>query len=554
MPPIFTTLHGYFAWTGLALLVLLSLGPLWARQAASGPRGGLRGGDAAYGLVLLFTLLAFRWPGFFVQRSFSPDEAQFIAGARTLMDDAVFWRSVDGQTAGPLVYYALIPLAPFGLLNYTGARLIGCLMVFGVLWFSYRGLQSLVGGALARLCLLPAACLFAFSVNTEFVHYSSEHIPLLLMAIGINGMAAIVTREDASRFPVRDWLVPGMALGATAFSKLQAVPAAAVLLLTATLWLLTRNELPWSRRWGAVGKLAAAVGIVPLGFALMLTLGDSWKSFWYSYFLENFSYFQGGDEPLSTLLPFLMASRSWFLMAAGSVGIVILSVWKMDLRSSSGRWALVLVTAFAAASLPFTLFTRRHLHYQLLLIMPLVLLAAVTMASAWRASAEAMAAKSRRRILVGALGALVLAQIVARGFQGNWFLARMGGAQPTPDNISRTILQHAKPGDRLAIWGYRLEHYVETGLAQATSNANAASQLTPSPLQAYFVERYVSELQRSRPRFFVDSVGPSEAVISFWDRSRFAHEQYPSLAAFVANGYQLIGEVDHARIYLRKDS
>src|SRR5882724_7824274 len=58
--------------------------------------------DWGFALLLLVCLLAWRWPPLLYNQELNPDEAQLIAGAVTLAHDPVFWRSVDGGTAGPL--------------------------------------------------------------------------------------------------------------------------------------------------------------------------------------------------------------------------------------------------------------------------------------------------------------------------------------------------------------------------------------------------------------------------------------------------------------------
>lgn len=553
MLPFFTTVYGPLACAGLALVVIASLPGLWRDTAAPRWIDWFRGREGVYAAVLLLGLLLFRWPIFFVQHPLNPDEAQFIVGALTLWEDPIFWRAFDGQTAGPLIYYGLMPLKLFGLLNYTGAKLTACLMVFGTLWFSYRSLRVLVGAGLARLGILPAFCFFAFTVHTEFVHYTSEHAPLLLLAVGLSGLAVVLARENLSPFPTRSWLLAGAAFGAVPFSKLQAVPAAAALLLTAAAWILTRDTLTRRQRWAELGKLSAAVCFVPAGFAVMLTVGGAWENFWYSYFANNLAYLDSSvaspRQTLGSLLPYLTMSWDWCALAAGCLVLTAATLGRLDLRDSRLRWALVAATAFAVASTPFTLFLRRYPHYLLFLVMPLAFLASVALACAWLAP---QASALHRRLLAGLLAAGLAAQATVKALEGNPHLSGMSGTSPVVDDVARLILGHATPGDRMAVWGWRGHLHVETGLPQGTSDSNSVSQMTPSALQDYFVARYVRELQRTRPRIFVDAVGPSASAVNFLDRSLYAHEQFPTVAAFIAEHYAQVAELDHARIYVRK--
>ena len=78
-------------------------------RAARRPAGN--GLTAALDFLVLFCfLLAWRWPFLLSAEEYNPDESQFIAGAITLAQDPVFFRSVDGTTSGPLNFYALLPI------------------------------------------------------------------------------------------------------------------------------------------------------------------------------------------------------------------------------------------------------------------------------------------------------------------------------------------------------------------------------------------------------------------------------------------------------------
>lgn len=164
------------------------------------------------------------------------------------------WRSLEGQTAGPLVYYALLPLAPLGRLDFLGPRVVGCLIIFGTLWFSYRALWAGWGETLARLGVLPLACFFVLSTHTQFVHYSSEHVSLLLLALALAGVLAALAGGEVPPAWKPAWVGTGAALGAIPFAKLQAVPPAAI-------W-PARGARRRRARFAAIGTLLAWLWLV----------------------------------------------------------------------------------------------------------------------------------------------------------------------------------------------------------------------------------------------------------------------------------------------------
>ena len=92
---------------------------------------------------------------------------------------------------------------------------------------------------------------------------------------------------------------------------------------------------------------------------------------------------------------------------------------------------------------------------------------------------------------------------------------------------------------------------MESGLPQATREAHTEREIRPSPLRdTYFRPRFMADLRRHRPAFFVDAVGSGTFYYS--DRAAFAHETYPELRAYVQEHYVLLTDVVYARIYLRK--
>src|SRR5882757_8822920 len=142
--------HPQSYWALLALPTLLLFLRFWqaVRAATATPNRPAVSPGWRDGAVLGLFLLAWRWPFLLVAREFNPDESQLIAGALTLTRDPVFWRSVDGNTAGPFDFYALLPLHWLGLpLDYFTARLTGLLIIWGTLFLCLRTLARIFGPA-----------------------------------------------------------------------------------------------------------------------------------------------------------------------------------------------------------------------------------------------------------------------------------------------------------------------------------------------------------------------------------------------------------------------
>lgn len=553
------------AWGGWTLFAAVCLRPVWRPRPQPGPAAASRVGEGAFALLMLAGLFLFRWPGFFVPHWIDWDETQFIAGGLTLWHDPMPWRSMDGQTAGPLTYFALAPLKLLGSIDYAGARAVGCAFVFGALWFSYRALRRVWGEPAARMAILPAFSFFAFSSHSQFVHYSSEPLALLLLAIALEGIFAAMGREPGAPPPAGRWLLAGVALGAAPWAKLQAVPQGAGLLLAASLWAAQRREWTRRERWVAIASLLAGLWVVPLAFAALITAGGVWRDFWISYIAQNFFYAFHSAEigdlintSAGNWLQYLVgSSRAFGAFLIGSLAAALVLWWRGRRTPIRARWPLGVLLVFGVASLPAGLSPNHYLYYLLYLVLPPALIAGALAAERWNSGLAEPDEGGRRTRRGAVLGLLLcsLAPIVAIKLAiGNPYVKETRFTlRPEPDAVSRIVLAHTSPGDSLVVWGYWSEPHVLTQLRQGTARSNSWLELKYSPYQAYFRESYLADLRRNRPRVFLDAVGTNPGANAFFSRRQYAHETVPEMRDYIAENYEFVADVDEVRIYLRKN-
>jgi hypothetical protein len=518
-----------------------------------------RASPSVYAWLMLASLLMWRWPAFLVATEFSADESQFVAGAITLGDDPVFWRSVDGQTVGPLGYYALLPLALFGPPNFFGARLIVCLLVFGALWFSYRGIRAVWGDAMARCIVLPGFCFFALTNRFGFIFYTSEYVSLLILAIGQASLLVAMAEKQDAVTRGGEWLIAGLALGAIPFVKLQPVLPAAVLLLAALVWVAAqRGWTPGIRRRTAV-ILLAGVCVVPALFAAMLSIGGAWEVFWLSYIKQNLAYTTDGWNGLRTAV-----AIAWPHLRQGGgmfVFVIVVSVCAMPLLAAShgrptsfDRVPVRLMLIYALTWIPVCFATRPYRHYLVYLVLPFTLLAGVALARRWNISRSGDGFFAHQRgLAIFWFALLVVPQIAHKAISGDPYWAKIdaGRITPEPEPIAREVLRRAHKGDRLSVWGYQPKFHVQTGLPQGTHECNSYYQITPGPHREYHRRRYLEELERRRPRFRVDATGylgnPARAA-----RPSLAQQGYSDLREYVAANYDLVMEDNYTWLFVRR--
>ncbi len=513
-------------WLTLAALVAESV-----RNIPS-PRG-------RWWLLVGVALFAWRWPLLWVPHQFNPDESQLIAGAITLTHDPLFWRSVDGGTAGPLDFYPLLPAAwADGTASFAVARVIELLAVFGTLFFAGEAVAVLIDRRVAQLSVLPAAIFHALTTAPDFTHYSTEVVPVLLLAAA--GYAA--TREMTAWPRARLWII-AVLLGGVPWAKPQAAP------LAAALWIVIAWREKSTARNASLLPLIVGPLLPALGCIGAVTLAGQSEHLFVPYLLRNLNYVR--DAPLPWGERAVLQGRNalldgylglWFASTLVFFGLALL-VWRraaVTPRRILGVAATLLAVGVWVVITP----SRPSMHHLLLVTLPLI----------WFAGAALNLSLGATRAALPALAFLVccaLPQVVWRVRVGDVFVG-IHAAQVSPPHrqLAALVRKLVGPDEALAMWGWRCSLYVEAGRRQATREAHTEAQIYENPYQRYFLRRYLEDFQRSDPPLFVDAVGPGN--FAFENRDR-AHEAFPPLRAWVQTHYALIGEVDGTRLYLRND-
>lgn len=536
-------------WT-LALAATLWCLVLAARPTTLAPEA--RGSTPWFEWALIGCLFAWRWPVLFAAHTLNPDEAQQIAGAITLTHDPVFWRSVDGSTAGPLNFYVLtLPALVGAPLDFFFARLLGLLMIAGSLVILHRTLAGEVGAAVAAPATLAAMLAFALTTDWDFLHLSSEHLSVLMSTAA----AALWwrARPGAGGHSLGRWAAAGFVAGMLPWAKLQAAPFAALFGGAAVLVAAVRSKATPRGAWLEFGAYAGGFAL-PSALALILIFVAGVQSdFWFSYITRNVQYADQGWDLSFVLSEMVRLTTPLWTYPTFVVGCAVLAVTGMTgslLRRQRPASFAIAAAVFALTAIVVVFSPRRGFpHYLLFSIVPLAALAGAASPGilSWPHRAAA-----RRALLV----ALVLGSV-----------SLVGGrlAQPTSFMIGQ-LAEHwrhpfsplalkvrgaAQPGDSIAVWGWMTEIYVQCALPQAVRDAHSQRQIESGPTQRYYRERYLADFLQHRPAFFIDAVG--DGAFGFQDRGVYAHETFPALARIIRADYVLVSDETHARLYVRRD-
>ncbi|MDQ5978667.1 MAG: hypothetical protein QG602_1641, partial [Verrucomicrobiota bacterium] len=345
----------------------------------------------------------------------------------------------------------------------------------------------------------------------------------------------------------------GACLGAVPYAKLQSTPHAGLLGLIGIVlvWLLARGQ---AARWKLLGALLSGAVAPTALHSVYLTVFGLWGQFWFTYVVSAFDFLETSGHRFSDMpgrffnLAATSPSFSWFLW--GNLGFVLLYL-RAPRHSDILRAAIPLAWISLAAAW-FTVIRpgRESAHYLHLLVIPVTTLVGVVLGNAF-SDLPAAGARPGWKTL-GAFALLTLGpQVVNHAVAYHRFIGHTQRHWEAPVSDTAAYLQaRLMPGDTMAMWGWAPHLHVETQLPHATREAQSGNQIMQWPLTRFFVERYLGDLERWRPVWFVDAVGPGAFI--FADRSHHAHESVPALRRWIAGNYDFEAEIDRRRIYRLK--
>jgi hypothetical protein len=508
--------------------------------------------DWRWGWAIVAILFAGRWPSLFVSRQFNTDEGLQIAGAITLRHDPLFWRSVFGTTTGPLDFYVLLPLGTlFGADNYFTARLTGLLLIAGALIFAHQALASTFGRTIARVSTFSTVCFEAFTVHPDFLHYSTELLPISLLSSAF--YLSLRLRHDGDRHALLRALAVGALLGMVPFAKLQAAPIAAA----GGLMLVGRELVPSSRSTLHFTRAAKLVvgALMPLAlFAIMLATTDDRDGAFTSFISANVAYAQNGfGSVFDTFAKIAQRGESTLFLTWLGASCVVLLMMLPWIRTADHRsrtfvlsiliWLLISAACIAAPRRPF-------LHYLQLSVIPITLVVGAGIGMARVRLAENRNA-TRKLVLLGAFILPMASILFSGGFAPNPFLGKLALYQRYPaGDVGQVIQTYVSAGEALAVWGWNARYYVETGTRQATRHAMTDMEILVNPYSAFFRSRYLEDFAKAMPPVFVDG----SFVPGHFTNREIAHDiSYPELGELIGSSYELVQTIEEVRIFVRRD-
>jgi hypothetical protein len=545
------------------LLALLAILVIW--PAATNKTG--RMGAAFFVLVLCAFVILARWPGLFYPRGFNPDEDQFVAAARALVLDPVFFRATEAGSSGPLNVYPLLASLLAGVWpTLFSARLVGLAMICGALVAVYCAGRAVFSEPVARFGALLPGVFFGLTNYWDFTHYTSEHMPMAILAWGAAmSLWALARPEMTFSRRVAVACLAACLFSLVPFAKLQAAMAAVVYsgILVAGVALYGSC---WRQKVGGIAIVCVAGILLPIALMVFFVFNGVFDYFWKSYILNALAYqgsgYQGQSAwqmlgmilfafPPNHPIDFLWFSTGWLaLMCLGGAALLCF-------RRRSVPWRVWGVFAYMVLVIGLAIWTvtapqRNYPHYLLFLPIPMGMFSMALLGLIDEKLVQRGATSRLVLIVLAVIGALGPMLVWRTMSPNSWAGLAQNWSKEEKGLIAKKLLEVSQGEGRLCVWGYNPTLYTETGLLQATRLSTSSGLFNDNALRSFFLATYIDDLQRNRPLVFVDAVAPDQFVM-MTKREEHGHEKIPEIRDFVAANYTLFEEIDGVRIYKWKE-
>jgi hypothetical protein len=489
--------------------------------------------DLVLPLAFGAAIFASRIPAILCDCELNVDESQMIAQVRRYQLDLLPWRSVNGDTGGPLNTWYLLAVHLLGMpLEYAWVHALSAATLAVTVILAYVAARRFFGREGAFVGGVFATLWAVLHQVTDFSQYASELVPNLLVVAAVTCVGRSFPFDVAAAF----------FLGLMPWAKLQVVPIGIVIgawLVARTLWPRKADSAALQTRLGRASVIVLTAALPSLLMIYEVAKGGAWEDCKRAYFVTNLSY--AGE---ATLGPFLRRALDCVVLSStvapwcvGLLAAALLVPWRraivsrfMDWRAPAG-----LVLAIVAASVIAWARTRAEwAHYDFFLLPGLLLATAAVMAPGptpkpGRVRAAAFA--------VAAAYLFVLAKPAVD--YGRTLLVRRQEPQEA-DGLLGAIRALA-PGFRtMAIWGWRPSIYVRGALTPPTRQANCGFLFIENPSRDFLRARYAGDLEKSLPDLVLDSGGMS--FEKFWHGVHLV--EVPELAPIIRAHYFLKGSID----------
>jgi hypothetical protein len=505
--------------------------------------------------VAVLALLYGRWSSIIFPISLNPDEVQAAANTLRILNYGFNWDSLDGTTVGPLNSIILMWPKIIGLdVTLSFVRLTAFFILSLIFIVVYLSIQIFLDRWAAVFCSAPLVFFYAYTKSPEFLHYSSELLPVLILCIA-NFFIISILHNPQKLLPINIFFI-GVLLGSAPFAKLQATPIAFFIGIFALLLIVyhttTRKENIFSL---LVGSL-----IVPAIFFVPLIISGNLSHFWYSYIVWAGVYVKestsilgihgmiASDDTLRVVIYFLFSllifcslshrlvdyrrvfsGRKYGVGSLYSFIILMVALWAISKPGNPFPHYLMFFPPFFIIFLAYSL--RFYLHSFVQRIVFLVAYVVFSFASFYSLAYDAGEFNFNRKSH---------ATVLKKNFQ---------------IELPNILAWLPSTNDSLLVWGWMPQWYLLSSRVPATRESHTFSQIVPSKLSNYFRSRFLLDFDRSNPDFVIDAV--KGASFGFNDPSKYSPYIFPEFRDILKSRYNILSSLKGNNacpdLYIRND-
>jgi len=531
-----------------AALLVLALYSAYQKKASAKERWWLLWGG--FCLVLAIALPVWRWRSLVYNGEINVDESQILAQALRYRLDPIPWRSVDGGSGGPLYTWALFWAPLVGLkFHYLAARITSLACYFLMCVALSLTASRLVGRRFALLLTMPVVTLSLTAFNFDYVFFSSEQLPMALMA-----WACYLLTLQVPTPRVAPAYFLGFLTGALPFCKIQAGPAGVVLWLigAGSLWVFRKNAA--NLRNVIIAQVLGGLSVAVLILTPVIIQG-AWGEFITLYIKGALGYQSSANtqnvNPVSHLWMLVNAVpefKSYYIALLLTSSALVGAAIALEKRKDQNPWMALLAAVLFTITVAFSVAHSGYgfAHYTLLLLVPLTVLTGVLGLFVNSGVLEKTVNHSVAVASVAMASVFFQVKQVWLDYQkqpallGNWG----NGIHP----IGELIQKLTQPGDTILVWGYAPKFHVFSGVPPSYRVITTVPLLADpdnSPDSPAGV-RYLADLAKYPPALIIDA--PDE----FWfpdpkvpRGSAARHFSHPATSSLVSKNYELMGQINY---------
>lgn len=493
-----------------------------------------------------------RLPVFLYNLPLNPDESQLLAQGLTLAYDPILYRSVDPTTSGPCNSFLLTFLYLLGFkLDFHLAHVLSWALTFASLVLIYQSLKRLQLRLYAQLALLPAVAFVSFVQDEDYLHYYSESLAIVFLSLNVYLMSCWQQQKKIRLFELT---VFGISTALIVLCKIQALPLAFVLGVGSLFFIYTLHKqqffvyasvltLSVLGVWGAWLAHLWSYGVLEDFYLYYIKanallkknfVANSPKSPLTLFLTFPLIMYTHGKGLEYLLLPLLLLGLgfSYFLFSRKRAweDLIIKHYFWVIIAAYVG---MVIITVIRTGS-----FYPHHFTYFILACCLLTGLFLSYLPTHWR------------WLILLTQGIYFSHSLVETATKKGinkypTFISEMKELSP----VGRAILQYAKPGEYLVVWGWDCQYYVETQMPQGVNENHSVRSAMEHSLQGVYLERYVRDMIRTKPAIFVDAITPETLWMD--DPIKYGHQNYPALAKEISTHYTLKATIKGVKIYAR---